>query len=341
MTESSARLTMTAVLESWPMRAPFRITGYNFTALDALVIRLGDGVHEGCGEAAGVYYKQDMPKQMLTQVEAVRTQIESGITRAELQELLPAGGARNALDCALWDLDAKRAGRPVWALAGLTKPRPLMTTYTVSADTPDAMAVRATSFTPARAIKLKLIGDDLDGARVAAVRRARPDVWLAVDANQGFTPHSLARLIPSLLEAGVRLIEQPFPMDRDDLLEGLACPIPIAADESVQTREDVVRLADKVSVINIKLDKSGGLTEALAMAQEVKRRGMRLMVGNMFGTALAMAPSFVVGQLCDVVDLDGPMSLKQDREPPVVYENGNVWCGPEIWGSPVTEDALK
>lgn len=342
MTNSGARaLTMSIDLERWPMSAPFRITGYTFTAVDVVVVTLREGTLAGRGEAAGVYYLADTPEHMAETLAGVKTAVETGITREAAMRLLPAGGARNALDCALWDLEAKRLGRPVWALAGLDPPRSLITTYTVSADLPEAMAGKARRYAGARAIKLKLTGEPEDGERVAAVRAARPDVWLGVDANQGFTRESLSRLIPALEAAGVALLEQPFPMGQDQLLDGLACPIPIAADESAQTLADLDRLAGRVQVINIKLDKCGGLTEGLAMARAARRLGMRAMVGNMFGTALAMAPGFVVGQLCDVVDLDGPMSLVSDREPGVRYGDGRIWCPPEAWGHPLASGAAE
>lgn len=328
-------LAMQVAIEEWPMSAPFRITGHTFTALRALVVTVDDGTVAGRGEGAGVYYRGETAQGMAAQLEAVRAEVEAGAGRGDLACLLPAGGARNALDCALWDLEAKRAGQPVWALAGLSAPRPLVTTYTVSADAPGAMAAKARGYAAARAIKLKLTGEPADAERVGAVRAARPDVWLGVDANQGFTPDSLAQLMPHLRDAGVALIEQPFPIGREAWMDGLGSPIPIAADESVQTLDDVAPMVGRAGVINIKLDKSGGLTEALAMAQAARGLGLKLMVGNMFGTVLAMAPSFLVGQLCDVVDLDGPMSLTGDRTPGVVYAEGRVWCPPKAWGDPV------
>lgn len=333
--QGQGRLKLQATLKSWPITAPFHITGYTFTAFDALIVELTDEHgHVGCGEAQGVYYHKDTPVTMLAQLEALRARIEAGITRAELQQLLPAGGARNVLDCALWDLEAKCTGKPVWQLAGLKAPKPLLTTYTVSAESPEVMALRASAFTGARAIKLKLTDDDLNASRVLAVRKACPDVWLMVDANQGFTRKSFARLLPTLIEARVDVIEQPFPVGSEAWLDGLDRPIPLAADESVQDRSDLAKMAGRVDVINIKLDKCGGLTEALAIAEEAHKLGFKLMVGNMGGSSLAMAPSFVVGQLCDVVDLDGPISLLEDYSPSVVYVDGTIWCPAALWGSP-------
>jgi L-alanine-DL-glutamate epimerase-like enolase superfamily enzyme len=257
------------------------------------------------------------------------------MTREQLQHVLPAGGARNALDCALWELEARRSGEPVWKLAGQEAPKPLLTTFTVSADAPDVMARDATAYTGARAIKLKLTGDDLNAQRVLAVRAARPDVWLMVDANQGLTRESFARLLPTLVEARVDVVEQPFPVGNEDWLDGLERPIRIAADESVQDRSDLPKVLGRVDMINIKLDKCGGLTEALALASEARRLGFDLMVGNMSGSSLAMAPAFVVGQLCDVVDLDGPTFLTTDRSPSASYEDGKIWCPDNLWGAPL------
>ncbi|HWU77571.1 MAG TPA: dipeptide epimerase, partial [Rhodanobacter sp.] len=285
--QGHGRLKLQASLKSWPIKTPFHITGYTFNAFDALIVELADEHgHVGCGEAQGVYYHQDTPVTMLAQLEAVRARIEAGITREELQQLLPAGGTRNVLDCALWDLEAKCTGKPVWQLAGLNAPKPLLTTYTVSAEEPEVMASRASAYATARAIKLKLTDDDSNAARVLAVRKARPDVWLMVDANQGFTRESFARLLPTLVEARVDVVEQPFPVGNEAWLDGLERPIRLAADESVQDRNDLARMVGRVDVINIKLDKCGGLTEALAIADQARRMGFKLMVGNMGGSSL-------------------------------------------------------
>ncbi|MEW9625759.1 dipeptide epimerase [Rhodanobacter geophilus] len=339
-THDGGRLRLQATLKSWAINAPFHITGYTFTAFDALIVELTDAQgHVGRGEAQGVYYRQDTPSAMLAQVEALRAQVEAGITREALQHLLPAGGARNVLDCALWDLEARRAGKPVWQLAGQAAPKPLLTTYTLGAGAPDAMARGALAYTQARAIKLKLTDDERNAERVLAVRKARPDVWLMVDANQGFTRESFARLLPTLVQARVDVVEQPFPVGNEAWLDGLERPIRIAADESVQDRGDLAKMIGRVDVVNIKLDKCGGLTEALALADEARRLGFELMVGNMGGSSLAMAPSFVVGQSCDVVDLDGPLSLVADYSPSVVYEHGAIWCPEALWGSPLPVSA--
>jgi L-alanine-DL-glutamate epimerase-like enolase superfamily enzyme len=326
------QLKLQVEIEKWPLKAPFRITGYTFSELNIVVATLACSGHVGRGEAAGVYYRGETAASIASQIQAVRADIEAGIDRESLQKLLPPGGARNAVDCALWDLEARLSGLPAWKIAGLSPPVPLVTTFTLGAEDPDHMARTAAGYAGAQAIKLKLTGAPIDADRVREVRCARPDVWLGVDANQGFTPASLAELMPVLVEARVGLIEQPFAIGREADLDGVRSPIPIAADESVQNLNDIAQLAGRFNVVNIKLDKSGGLTEALAMARKARALGLDVMVGNMTGTALAMAPAFLVGQLCSIVDLDGPIFLRDDRSPGVVYENGAVWCSPEIWG---------
>lgn len=320
--------------ETLPLRTPFQMAGHLIESVDVLVATLSDGVYAGRGEASGVFYRGDIPATMAAQIEAVRPVLEAGVDRAALQRLLPPGGARNALDAALWDLDAQRCGTPAWELAGLPQPQPLVTTYTLGADDPDAMARGAAGFSDARAIKLKLIGDGRDAARVGAVRAARPDVWLAVDGNQAFTLAALEALLPALAEADVRLIEQPLAVGSDAALEGFRSPIPLAADESAQHLGDLDAIAGRYDVVNIKLDKCGGLTEALGMAAEARRRGLKIMVGNMGGTSLALAPAYLLGQICDIVDADGPLLMAADRTPGAVYRGGEVTCPGAIWGEP-------
>ena len=234
---------------------------------------------------------------------------------------------------ALWDLEANRRREPVWRLAGMAAPRALTTTFTIGADTPAAMARAALAYDSARAIKLKLTADDPIGC-VRAVRAARPDVWLGVDANQGLTRAKLQAILPNLVEADVELIEQPLPVGEDAALEGLDSPIAIAADESVQGLASLGALVARFDVVNIKLDKCGGLTEGLAMAREARRLGLRVMVGCMSGTSLSVAPAFVLGQVCDLVDLDGPTFLSADRARPATYLDGRIWCPDDLWGAP-------
>jgi L-Ala-D/L-Glu epimerase len=328
-----ATLQLRVAVEHVELAAPFRISGFVFERQEIVVVSLCDGALRGRGEASGVYYLGDDAKKMVAAIEAHRPEIERGIDRESLQHLLPPGGARNALDCALWELDAARSGCSVWQLAGLRAANPLVTTFTLGADTPDVMAEGARKYSHARSLKLKLTGDPgLDIARVRAVRAARPGVWIGVDANQGYDIANLGRLIPALVEANVSLLEQPLARGREADLQGFASPVPIAADESALSLADVPGLAGRFQVVNIKLDKCGGLTEALAIAAKARELGLKVMVGNMVGTSLAMAPGFVVGQLCDIVDLDGPIFLKRDRTPAATYADGKIWCGEDLWG---------
>ncbi len=326
--------------EDLRLKEPFRISGYTFQNSPVTVVTLRDERSEGRGEGSGVYYLNDLPKEMLATIEAHREAIESGLTREELRRLLPPGGARNALDCALWDLEAKRAGKPVWQLAGVESPRALLTTFTVSAKEPNEMAEGAKGFTKARAIKMKLTGEvEIDIERVRAVRAARPDVWLGVDANQGYAADTLGALLPVLVDARVSLLEQPCARGREAHLDGVDHAIPIAADESVQGLDEVEAAAGHFDVVNIKLDKCGGLTEGLMIGERARALGMKVMVGNMIGTSLAMAPAFVLGQQCDVVDLDGPIFLEKDRSPGAIYEDGLVRCDNAVWGAGRTPSA--
>jgi L-alanine-DL-glutamate epimerase-like enolase superfamily enzyme len=326
-------LTVRTKVEQWPLVAPFRITGHTWHHLDVLVVSLDSNGRVGRGEAAGVFYKNDTPASMIRQIEAMRPRIGAGLTRQTLQELLPPGGARNALDCALWDLEAKTTGRPAWQIAVHEKPRPLVTTFTCGADEPESMAAAARAYVGARAIKMKLTGEAVDADRIRAVREARGDVWLGVDGNQGFTREALERLFPTLIQARVALIEQPFPIGQEALLDDLDSPIPVAADESAQSLINVPELVGRFQVVNIKLDKCGGLTEGLEIARTARELGLEAMVGNMLGTSLAMAPAYLLGQHCQVVDLDGPIFLKSDREQPVRYADGYIECPEALWGS--------
>jgi len=327
-------LQLTVSTEKVRLAAPFRISGFVFEHQDLVVVTVREGTYCGRGEASGVYYLKDDTTKMTATLESHRAQIEAGIDREAVGRLLPPGGARNALDCALWELDAARAHRPVWQLAGLPSVRPLVTTFTLGADEPGVMAEGAMKYAQARSLKLKLTGDlDADIARVRAVRSARPAVWLGVDANQGYRIETLEDLLPALVEANVALLEQPLARGQEADLEGFTSPIPIAADESALCLADVPGLVGRFNVVNIKLDKCGGLTEALLMARLARDLGLGVMVGNMVGTSLAMAPGFVVGQLCDVVDLDGPIFLAADRKPGVLYSDGKIWCSEDVWGS--------
>lgn len=328
-------LTLRTTTETLRLAQPFRISSHVFETADVLVAELDDGAHRGRGEGAGAYYLGDDLDHMRAALEGALGAIEAGPTREELREILPPGGARNAIDAALWELEAARTGRPVWALAGLIEPpKPLVTTFTIGADTPAAMAATARSYAAARSIKVKLTGDlELDLARVAAIRAARPDVWLGVDGNQGFTRDDLEALVAGLVEHSVALLEQPLARGREAELEDFRSPIPLAGDESLLSLADVPGAKGRFDVVNIKLDKCGGLTEGLMMAAEARRLGLGVMVGTMIGTSLATAPGFVLGQIADLVDLDGPTFLAQDRSPSVRYADGLLHAGPEVWGS--------
>jgi L-alanine-DL-glutamate epimerase-like enolase superfamily enzyme len=326
-------LKLNVEVEKLRLSAPFRISGFVFEQQEVVVVTLDDGEHRGRGEASGVYYLGDTAQTMVAEIEAVRGAIERGIDRTALQQSLQAGGARNAVDCALWELEAHRLGVAVWELAGIDAPKPLVTTFTLGADAPATMAAGARKFAQARSLKLKLTGDLKDDIeRVRAVRAARPEVWIGVDANQGYGIESLGSLMGVLESAKVSLLEQPLKRGREADLEGFKSPIPIAADESVLQLADIAGLVGRFNIVNIKLDKCGGLTEGLAMAHEARRLGLGVMVGNMVGTSLAMAPAFVLGQLCDLVDLDGPIYLVKDRTPSMTYTHGSAWSAEQVWG---------
>ncbi len=328
------RLKLRIEVEKLRLAAPFHISGFVFEEQDVVIATLDDGTHQGRGEASGVYYLNDTAQTMIAAIEAKRPQIEEGIDRGGLQTLLPPGGARNAVDCALWELDAQRAGTPVWKLAGVPAPRPLVTTFTLGADSPTKMAAGARNYAQAQSLKLKLTGElDLDIARVQAVRAARPDCWIGVDANQGYRISALDSLIGALTVLRIALLEQPIKRGRESDLTGYVSAIPIAADESALSLKDLSGLVGRFQVVNIKLDKCGGLTEGLAMAREARRLGLQVMVGNMVGSSLAMAPAFVLGQLCDVVDLDGPIFLSRDRAPGMKYVDGTAWSDDRVWGA--------
>jgi L-alanine-DL-glutamate epimerase-like enolase superfamily enzyme len=321
--------------EDLRLSAPFRISGHVFEVSPVTLVSLRKGYVSGRGEAAGVYYTHDTPAKMLHTIEQMRDVLQDGVTRQELRALLPSGGARNAVDCALWELEARLAGVPAWRHAGMEKPRPLLTTFTVGADDPDVMAERACAYTHARAIKLKLTGEaELDIDRLRAVRKARPEAWIGVDANQGYVPATLSQLLPVLVDEGVSLLEQPCRRGHEAELDGVDRTVPIAADESILDLDELEERAHGFDVINIKLDKCGGLTEGLMMAKRARELGKRVMVGNMVGTSLAMAPAFLLGQFCDIVDLDGPLFLDRDRTPGVVYADGHVDCPEAVWGAP-------
>ncbi len=316
----------------WPFAKVFRIAYRTQTHSEAVIVELGDGQYTGRGEALGVSYHGETAATLLEQLEALRERLEEGLSRADLMRLMPAGGARNAIDSALWDLEAKRAGRRAWELAGIHSARPLTTAFTLSIDSPAGMASAAASAGQYSHLKLKL-GGGADIACVQAVRRARPEATIIVDANQSWNETQLRENIRSLAELDVRLIEQPLPVGQDDALVGFQSSIPLCADESCQGSDSLATLLGKYRFINIKLDKTGGLTEALLLAREAKDKGFDLMVGCMGGSSLSMAPGFVVGQLCSVIDLDGPLLASADVPHGIRYD-GSLMAVPlrELWG---------
>jgi L-alanine-DL-glutamate epimerase-like enolase superfamily enzyme len=327
-------LRLTYCVETHRLAAPFRISGFVFESSDVVVVELTDGSTTGRGEAAGVYYLNDNAPQIVEMLEAKREAIETCESRDQLRERMPPGGARNAVDCAMWDFEAKREGTEARRIAGVSEPKALITTFTLGAEDPGKMAEGARRYADAKAIKVKLTGDfEEDCERIRAIRAARPDVWLGVDANQGFRREQLDQLVDVLQSCRVSLLEQPLPRGSEADLEGYRSPIPIAADESALVLDDVAGLVGRFDVVNIKLDKCGGLTEALMIAEEARRLGLGVMVGNMVGTSLAMAPAFILGQQCDFVDLDGPTFLRADRNPACEYRDGTIFCSDDIWGS--------
>lgn len=272
----------------------------------------------GRGEGTPIYYKGETAESCVKQVLSLPTNVD----RASLQHFLPKGAARNAVDCALWDLDARRSGIPVWQLAGLGRPEPLVTAMTVSLSTPDEMEADARILAArTRLIKVKLAGDG-DTERVAAVRRGAPSARLIVDANEAWTGRDIAAEAAALLPYGVELIEQPVRAGADHLLDGITSPIPLGADESLQDRADLQRCVGRYQAINIKLDKAGGLTETLALKADARALGFRVMVGCMLSTSLAIAPAFLAAQDADWADLDGALLLAKDREGPLVLKDG-------------------
>lgn len=325
-------LTLSLRIERWPLAVPFHIAGHVIDAARLVSVTIGDGYHAGHGEASGVFYLDETPESIAAQIESVRASIEAGITRVQLLAVLPPGGARNAVDTALWALESQRQALPVWRVAGLPAPRPLLTTMTIGVDTPHAMARAARALTHARALKIKMDGTPADAARLAAIREIRPDVPLAVDANQGWSRAHFDAMMPVLHQLGVGMLEQPFAIGADACLEKIDCPIPLAADESFQDLGDLPTVARRYDIVNLKLDKCGGLTRALDLAAHVRDAGLSVMVGCMAGTSLAIAPAFLLGQLCDHVDLDGPIFLARDREAGVAYTDGLLHCKPQIWG---------
>jgi L-alanine-DL-glutamate epimerase-like enolase superfamily enzyme len=318
--------------ERWPIAGAFTISRGSKTEAEVVVAELCEGGICGRGECVPYARYGETVAGVVAAIASLAPELAHGLGRQELQRALPAGAARNALDCAFVDLEAKRTGTPAYECLRLAAPRPLLTAYTISLATPDAMAAAAAAASARPLLKVKLGGDG-DPDRIAAVRRAAPRSELIVDANEGWRSDNLAANLSACAAAGVTLVEQPLPAADDAALAAIARPIPVCADESVHDRASLVRLAGKYDAVNIKLDKAGGLTEALALAAEAEAMGFALMVGCMISTSLAIAPAMLVAQRARVVDLDGPLLLARDRPHGMHYDGSTLHPAErQLWG---------
>jgi L-Ala-D/L-Glu epimerase len=326
MTELSVRS------ERWPIAGAFTISRGSKTEAEVVVAELSDGALRGCGECVPYPRYNETVAGVIAALEGLAGEVARGLDREKLQHVLPAGAARNALDCAFIDLEAKRAGRPAYDWLGLAPPQPRVTAYTISLGTPQAMAAAAAAAATRPLLKVKLGGEG-DRDRIAAVRKAAPGAELIVDANEGWSAANFAANLAACADAGVTLVEQPLPAADDAALATIARPIPVCADESVHDRASLANLVGKYDAVNIKLDKAGGLTEALALAAAAEAKGFMLMVGCMISTSLSIAPALLLAQRARVVDLDGPLLLARDRPNGLTYAGSTVHPGTrELWG---------
>ncbi|MDH3820049.1 MAG: dipeptide epimerase [Gammaproteobacteria bacterium] len=328
------RRNITIRMESWPAIIPFRISNHVWDDFPCVVCEIEQGGLLGRGEALGVYYLDETTDSMAAELEAIIPELETGADQQRLLELLPPGGARMAADAALWDLETQITGRSAWSKAGVGE-EPIETVFTIGLeDTPEAMAAKAAAAADISLFKVKL-GADRPVERITAIREARPDARMVVDINQGWTFDELQQHAPALQALGVSMIEQPLPRGGDSDLEGYEPPLPLCGDESCLHLGELEDAARRYQMINIKLDKTGGLTHGLELAHAAREKGLRLMVGCMGGTSLAMAPHHVIAQLCDFVDIDGPLLIKEDRPGGLHYDKGIVTL-PErpFWGQP-------
>jgi L-alanine-DL-glutamate epimerase-like enolase superfamily enzyme len=320
------------LLEDWRVDGVFAIARGAQTVANLVVVELRAAGRMGHGECEPQDHYGETVDSVVAQIESIRAALAAGLTREELQTRLPPGAARNAVDCAMWDLEAKLAGKSAWELAGL-EPRTVVTDYSLSLDTPEEMHRRALRYRDWPFLKIKLGGGAVDIERVTAVRAAAPRARFTVDANESWTIAQLERDGPKLKELGVELMEQPLPAKLDEPLRGFTSAIPLCADEACHTTASLDHVAGLYQFVNIKLDKTGGLTEALKLARAARERGLRLMVGCMTGTSLATAPALLVASLADYVDLDGPLLLASDRDPPVPYHQAVISPAPAgLWG---------
>jgi L-alanine-DL-glutamate epimerase-like enolase superfamily enzyme len=320
-------------IERWPLERAFAISRGAKTEVVVVLAEVGNGGARGRGEGVPYARYGETPEGVVAAIEALRPALRDGMDRTALQAALPAGAARNALDCALWDFEAKRTGRRADELAALPPPKPLVTAFTISLADPETMAQAAAQASARPLLKVKLGGAGDDVARIAAVRRAAPNAELIVDANEGWSADNLERNLAACAEAGVALAEQPLPQGQDARLAQIAHTIAVCADESVHDRASLDALAGKYDAINVKLDKTGGLTEALALIGEAERRGFSVMVGCMVATSLAMAPAMLVAQRARIVDLDGPLLLGKDRPYGLRFDGSLAYpAEPALWG---------
>lgn len=328
----SGKRSLTARIERWETARPFVIARGTKTHVDVVVAEIRQGAHVGRGEGTPIYYLGDSPEAALAAVLAQAPAIEAGAGRAGLLDLMPPGAARNALDSALWDLEAKIAGKRVWTLAGLPEPRPMLTAFTISLGTPAEMAQQARAASARELLKLKLGGEG-DADRVAAVRAAAPDARLIADANEGWAGLDVERMCHELARHRLELIEQPLPKGADSDLVHVRSPVPLAADESLQCRAELGDVIGRYRFINVKLDKCGGLTEALALIHAARQRGLGVMTGCMLSTSLGVAPAFVAAMQGQFADLDGPLLLARDRPHGLNFHGSDV-DPPEValWG---------
>ncbi len=324
------RLTVTR--RGWALARPFATAHGVKTTADVVIAEISDGDGRGRGECVPLTRYGESIDSVVAALDAIKGAVFSGLNRETLQRALPPGAARNALDCAFWDIDAKRACCSVAELAGLGAVTPVVTAFTLALDTPEKMAELAASHRARPLLKLQLGGDG-DVERVRAVRHAAPASRLIVDANESWNESQLGEFMPALADLRVELIEQPLPADADEALARVKHMIPLCADESCRTLADLDRLDGKYDAVNVKLDKAGGLTEALALAAEAKRRGFRIMVGGMIGTSLGIAPALLIAQQAEIVDLDGPLRLASDRVPGLHYDGSTIHPpDPNFWG---------
>ncbi|HEX5778584.1 MAG TPA: N-acetyl-D-Glu racemase DgcA [Xanthobacteraceae bacterium] len=324
-------IALSVKIERWPIAGRFTISRGAKTEAAVVVATLSDGKFSGRGECVPYARYGESVKGVLATIASMTPKFKDGMTRGELQESLPPGAARNALDCALWDLASKRSGKRAWDLADLSEPAPVVTAYTISLDTPDAMA-KAAAAAKLPLLKLKL-GAPGDPERLRTIRAAVPRATLIADANEGWQPHNLAENLDACAAADVKLVEQPLPAGSDDMLASLDHAIPICADESVHDRNSLAELTEKYDAVNVKLDKAGGLTEAIALATDAKKMGFSVMIGSMVSTSLGVAPALMLVHLAEFVDLDGPLLLARDRSDALQYDGALVHASrAELWG---------